>query len=111
MQLLVLTILKTATGLHYLIATFIAVETTILHNFFWHERWTWAERTRVNTRGVGRRLLRFHMGNGIISLAGNLVLMWLFVDKLHFHYFLSNILAIVTCSLVNFIVSDRLVFT
>jgi dolichol-phosphate mannosyltransferase len=110
-QLLLLTILKTGLGMNYLLATLIAVETTILHNFAWHERWTWIERVRRGPGQVAGRLWRFHLGNGLISIAGNLILMWLLVDKLHLHYFASNILAIATCSLVNFMVSDRLVFT
>jgi len=28
----------------YVLATLVAVESAILHNFFWHERWTWADR-------------------------------------------------------------------
>jgi len=28
-------------GLHYLAATGLAVEATVLHNFIWHQRWTW----------------------------------------------------------------------
>ena len=29
----------------YLLATALAVEAALLHNFFWHERYTWADRT------------------------------------------------------------------
>jgi len=110
-QLFTLTILTSGLGLNYLAATFLAVESAVLHNFIWHERWTWAERTRLKASGVLGRLVRFHIGNGLVSIVGNLVLMWLLVDKVHLHYFPSNILAIATCGLVNFIVSDRLVFT
>ena len=31
-------------GWHYLVATPLAVEAAILHNFAWHWRWTWADR-------------------------------------------------------------------
>ena len=109
-QLIMLTLLKTGLGMNYLGATVIAVETAVLHNFVWHERWTWVEQTRGNTSGVFGRLLRFHLANGLISIAGNLLLMWVFVSQLHLHYFLANILAIGTCSIVNFLASDRLVF-
>ena len=27
-------------GLHYLLATALAVEVAVLHNFIWHRRWT-----------------------------------------------------------------------
>jgi putative flippase GtrA len=108
-QLLTLTILKSVLSLNYLIATFLAVEAAILHNFIWHERWTWVERTR-NTSGRALRLLRFNTANGLISLVGNLGLMWLFVSYFHLHYLLSNFIAVIVCSLLNFLVSDRLVF-
>jgi putative flippase GtrA len=109
-QLAALTILRSGLGVDYLLATFLAVETAVLHNFVWHERWTWVERTRLNEGGVIGRLFRFHLANGMISIAGNLVLMWVFVSRLHLHYFLANLLAIGTCSIVNFFASDRLVF-
>jgi putative flippase GtrA len=64
----------------------------------------------MNTQGVLGRLVRFHLANGLISVAGNFVLMWAFVSRLHLHYFLANVTAIATCSIVNFLASDRLVF-
>ena len=108
-QLLVLAILKTALGMNYLIATVLAVEAAILHNFVWHERWTWIERTKM-VRGRFKRLLRFNTANGLISLLGNVGMMWLLVSKFQLHYLLSNLLAVIVCSLINFLVSDRLVF-
>ena len=109
-QLAALAILRTGLGADYLVATFLAVEAAVLHNFIWHERWTWVERTRQKAGGVIGRLFRFHLANGLISIAGNLVLMWLFVSRLHLHYFLANLIAIGTCSILNFFASDRLVF-
>jgi putative flippase GtrA len=31
-------------GVHYLIATALAVETAVLQNYYWHARWTWRGR-------------------------------------------------------------------
>src|SRR5207245_237643 len=39
-QLAALTFLKSGLHLDYLPATATAVEAALLHNFFWHERWT-----------------------------------------------------------------------
>ena len=50
--------LLTRGGMHYLVATAIAVEVAILHNFYWHVRWTW--------KGRHPSLLRFHMANGLL---------------------------------------------
>ena len=108
-QLLALAVLKSGFELDYRLATVIAVEIAVLHNFAWHERWTWIERTK-HAAGMPGRLVRFHLTNGLISIAGNLVLTWLFVSQVHLHYFLANLIAIGTCSIVNFFASDRLVF-
>ena len=32
-------------GWSYLAATAAGVELAVLHNFWWHERWTWRDRT------------------------------------------------------------------
>ena len=36
----------TALGGHYLWATGLAVEAAVLHNFMWHQRFTWRDRGR-----------------------------------------------------------------
>ena len=48
-QLAAPAILKGWLQVEYLLATALAVEAAVLHNFIWHERWTWAER-RESTR-------------------------------------------------------------
>lgn len=96
-------------GLHYLAATAIAVELTILHNFWWHERWTWRDRP-AGARIRAQRLWRFHAANGLVSLTGNLFLMHLFVGLLGLPPVPANLAAVVACALVNFTASDRFVF-
>jgi hypothetical protein len=65
-----------------------------------------------NWRRVGSsgRLLKFNISNGLISIVGNLALMELLAVRLHFNYMLSNLAAIGVLSLLNFFVSDKLVF-
>jgi putative flippase GtrA len=109
-HLVVLTVLRTGLKVGVLAATVIAVETAVLHNFVWHERWTWVERTRSRTAGVLDRLIRFHLANGVISIGGNLLMMWALVSKLGVHYLVASIAAIGTCAVLNFAASDRLVF-
>ena len=48
------------------------------------------------------RLLRFHAGNGVISILGNLALMRLLVGGLHVNKYLANAVAIGVCALANF---------
>lgn len=106
-QLLVLLALKTVLGIHYLIATGLAVEAAVVHNFLWHQRFTWAD------RGVGglERFLKFNLTTGAFSIAGNLALMKLLVGLGNVNYLLANGITIAACSVVNFLVSDGFVFS
>ena len=74
-QLGALDALTHVAGLHYLPATALAVEAAVLHNFLWHERWTWSDRTVRGKSASWTRLWRFNAANGGISMVGNLVVM------------------------------------
>ena len=106
-QAATLAILLRVAPAHYLIATALAVEAAILHNFAWHRRWTWAD--RPGTRGI-LALPRFNATNGATSLAGNLVLMLVFVGVFKLNPFVANLITIAICSLINFALADRFVF-
>ena len=107
-QLLVLAALLRL-EIHYLAATALAVEAAVLHNFFWHERWTWADRP-ANGRARLARLGRFHALNGTVSLVGNLVLMRVFVGAFGVPAIPANLLSVLSCAAVNYFGSDRVVF-
>jgi putative flippase GtrA len=95
---------------NYLILTGIAVEVSILHNFAWHTKWTWADRMSDGILHKVTALLRFNLTTGAISILGNLALMRLFVGALGWNVQIANLAAIVSCSLLNFVVTDRFVF-
>lgn len=108
-QLFFLFLFKTIFHWNYLLATALAVECAVLHNFVWHEHFTWRE-CRDGRAGMMRRLLRFNLSTGLISIVGNLVLMRMFVGMWHLQYMVANIISIGACSLLNFVATDRLVF-
>ena len=97
-------------GMAVVPATLVATEAAVLHNFFWHLRWTWADRP-AGIRSAGGRLVRFNLSNGGFSLVGGAAIMALLVDALGVHYLLANLAAVLVVSVVNFLASDRLVFT
>ncbi len=100
----------THAGVNYVIATALAVEAAVVHNFVWHQHYTWGER---RTRGIGAylwRLLKFNSTTGVVSIGGNVILMRLLVGEAGFRPVIANILTIASCSLLNFLVSDRAVF-
>jgi putative flippase GtrA len=106
-QLAALFLLENALHVDYLLATALAVEAAILHNFLWHERFTWADR---RSRNRIARLARFNLTTGMFSLLGNLAAMKLLVGALGLPYLPANAAAVAACSLLNFLVSDRVVF-
>jgi putative flippase GtrA len=109
-QLVALTILAGQLELNYLVATALAVEAAVIHNFLWHERWTWADRFTQERRGAWMRFAQFNLTTGVFSIVGNLIFMRLFVGTLGVHYLVANLMTIAVCSVLNFMVSDRLVF-
>ncbi len=161
-QFAALFLVKSVLHFNYLAATAIAVEAAVVHNFVWHEQFTWVDRTRsdgvqpslrtvpphssraersTERRGFGwrsafsaaikpffsfralapgaprsryfqsfRRLLRFNLTNGAVSILGNLALMKVMVGQGHMNYLLANAIAITLCSLANFLVSETWVF-
>ncbi len=109
-QLLTLCFLQSVLQMNYLVATALAVETAVAHNFLWHERFTWADRVQPTWRQSAPRLVRFNLTTGAVSLLGNVLLMKLLVGATHINYLVANGIAIAACSLANFVVSDRLVF-
>lgn len=108
-QLAVLAVCRLLGG-HYLAGTALAVESAVIHNFLWHERFTWADRPAGNFTATLGRLLRFNLSNGLVSLVGNLVLMRLLVGHFRLNYMLSNLVAVAVCAVANFILSNRFVF-
>jgi putative flippase GtrA len=138
-QFSALFLLKTVLHFDYLLATAIAVEAAVVHNFVWHEQFTWADRVRrelprrgseAKPRGRVRisfaalmrgaiqklhspgwaRFLRFHLANGAVSILGNLALMKVLVGQGHMNYLAANGIAIALCSVANFLVSEEWVF-
>lgn len=117
-QFFSLFLMKSFFHLHYLLATALAVEAAVMHNFVWHERYTWADRTKA-TRHVRssqslkhslRRLARFNLTTGGVSIIGNLALMKLMAGFAHLNYLIANAVAIAACSLLNFVASELWVF-
>ena len=106
-QLTTLALLIHAAHVALLPATFASVEAALLQNFFWHERYTWPDRTKAN---AGARLLRFHLANGVISLAGNALLSHFLVARLRFPTLLSALIAVAVCGLANFELANRWVY-
>jgi putative flippase GtrA len=93
---------------HYLLASAVAVEMAVLHNFVWHTRYTWRDREERNAVWV--QWVRFQAANGMVSLVGNVVLMRILVQGVRMPVVVANVVAIACCSVVNFWLGDGWAF-
>jgi putative flippase GtrA len=109
-QLTLIFLLTKCFGVFSTAATLVAVEIAVLHNFIWHELFTWSNRGPKSPRQLALRLWRFHAGNGFVSWAGNTALMYCLVERLQAPVLPAAVGAIVLCSLANFLIADRWVF-
>jgi putative flippase GtrA len=97
-------------GMEPALATALAVEMAVLHNFTWHERYTWKDRCSVHWTDVAGRLIRFNLTTGMISLLGTTAIVKYLVTAHHCHVLVANLIAIPCCSMLNFLASDLIVF-
>lgn len=108
MQLIALAVLNAWDPRHYLYATAVAIELTLVHNFIWHLHYTWRDRC-LRSEALGQ-FVRFHLSNGLVSMLGNLVLMRLLVQGLRMHVLAANSICILCCSIVNFLLGEHWAF-
>jgi len=94
----------------YLMATALAVELAVLNNFIWHQLWTWRDRPSATRGETLRRLAKFNVTTGLVSIFGNLVFMSILVGRLGVAIVLANLVSVLACSLLNFILADRFAF-
>ena len=100
----------TSAGVHYVLATALAVEFTVLHNFVWHELYTWRNTRATSAAAVAVRLLRFNVTTAVVSIVGNVMLTALLVECLHVVPAVANALAVPVLSIVNYAVASRWIF-
>src|SRR5260370_29118236 len=93
--------------LDYLLATGLAVEIAVVHNFLWHERYTWADRPATGAMQSLFRLPRSNPGNGAFPLAGNFGRMRCVVGKSCLTYAPAKLMRAVVCCLGSFLLGYR----
>ena len=100
----------TALRFSYLAATALAVELAVLNNFLWHQRWTWNDRPAATKKETLRRLAKFNVTTGMVSIGGNLALMKILVGRFGLPIIGANLAGVAACSIFSFILADRIAF-
>ena len=113
-QVATLWLLVSLTGLHYVLATAVAVELAILANFVWHERWTFQDRVGAyracGAYGAIGRLLKYNGLTAITSIFGSVLVTGLLVETFTIPVLFANMISVVVLGGLNFIGADKLVF-
>jgi putative flippase GtrA len=107
LQLGLLWVFARVWGMQYLFATMLAVEIALLHNFVWHEAWTWRG---LAVEGRWRRLARFHLANGFLSIASNVLFTWILKEGFGLPLLVANAAAVAATTLLNFALAAMWVF-
>jgi putative flippase GtrA len=107
LQTVTLSLLVRWAGLSTGLAVTVAVLVAVSHNFLWHEHFTWPSLPREDRC---RRWVSFHVSTGILSVLSNVGMTVLVMAATGLSVVVANVVAVVMMSLVNFWVSDRVVF-
>lgn len=110
-KLMVMILFQEVLKIGYLLSTVCAVETVLLHNFFWHQHWTWKD--RLEELALNRmllRLMRYHLCTGLTAMAANLGMMRVLVGSLGLHYLPALLLSTGFAGALNFLLAARVVF-
>ncbi len=107
-QLASLWLLVDVAHVHETTATALAVTTAVVHNFTWHRLWTW--RDRATATPLVKTFAAFAVANGLVSLAGNVVITTALVTITPLHAVAANIVAIGACGVINYWLADAVVF-
>jgi dolichol-phosphate mannosyltransferase len=111
LQVSVLDLLVKCVHLAGIEATIIAVEIVLIHNFLWHERFTWRDRLLYGRWQRAMRFLRFHASNGLVSLTGNTILIYCLVERLKAPVPLSAVASVALCAPINYLIANYWIFS
>lgn len=87
-------------GMRLSIAGILAIELSILSNFFLNNYWTWKKK---NAPGILARLIKYHLVTAVSGIINYLIL--LLLTHYGLHYFISNLIGIGIGMIINFILN------
>ena len=109
-QMTALELLTVGAGCAAVPATAIAVEMAVLHNFAWHERWTWSDRRAADRSSIAARLAQFHVANGAASMLCTVGGVWILCGVLGWSPLAANVAGVGCTGVVNFLALERWIF-
>lgn len=87
----------------YLAAAAISLELSIINNFFLNEYWTFRDKAVAGE--FSRRFVKFH-GSRLAGFFTTLVILYILTDLVGIFYLLSNVIAVLVGTAVNYLTSN-----
>ena len=91
----------------YIISSIIAIEISILSNFFLNDLWTWGDRIK---KSFWERFIQYHISVGLTAILANWLILLLLTELFGIYYLVSNLIGISVGILSNFILNDLWTF-
>ncbi len=88
----------------YFVGSLVAIELSILSNFWMNHLWTWRDRSGVGT--LWTKLWRYHVGAGITALLGNYLILIGLTELFRINYLISNFIGIAVGTFSNYVIND-----
>ncbi len=98
-------------GVEPIIASLLAVEAAILHNYCLHRIWTWKDRPAPGLGVELRRLSRFHLSSGGTSFVGHALVVPVALHVLVLTPVAANLITVGICGMANFLLADLYAFS
>ena len=98
-----LLVLLVSGGVYYIYASAVAIEVSIISNFFLNDLWTFRDRRHGH---AAMRMLKFN-GLMLVGLAVNLAILYLGTDFMSINYAVSNLVGIAVAFLVRYWLSVK----
>jgi len=95
--------LLTSLGLYYLYSGIIAIEVSIISNFFLNDLWTFRDRRSGH---ILKRLVKFNILM-LIGLVINLLILYALTELASLHYTISNLFGIGIASIARYLMSIK----
>ena len=105
-----LMLLHGGVGLPLLIASILAIETSILTNFYLNTRWTWKANLQGSLRIWVKKAAQYHAAAVLSAFAGNVLILLGLVHFFDVDYRLANLVGIAFGSILNFAAGELWIF-
>jgi dolichol-phosphate mannosyltransferase len=91
----------------YIISSIMAIEISIISNFFLNDLWTWRDRTK---KTFLQRFTQYHVSVGLTAILANWFILLILTEFFNIYYLISNLIGIAVGTFANFILNDLWTF-